>query len=61
MRIQRVGGAGDPNTPLKKYKAIGLRSKTGQDPLENHKATKLVFNVGLLSARKLNGVSLADR
>ena len=31
--------------PLINYKNIGLLRKTGPDPLKNHKAAELVFNV----------------
>ena len=31
-------------------KAIGFFSKSGPDPLENHKATKPAFNGGLMMA-----------
>ena len=37
-------------TPLENCKAIWFISNTGPDPLENHNAPKLVFNVGPLSA-----------
>ena len=54
--------------PMKKSQNIGFLSNSGPDPLKNHKATKLAFNVGPLSARQqntmfrhLNGVSLAGR
>ena len=32
--------------PLKNYKNIGFLSKSGPDPLKNHKATKPAFNDG---------------
>ena len=44
MRGSRGGGGS--GLPLNNHKAIGFLSKTGPDILENHKATKLVFNVG---------------
>ena len=43
VRIQMGGRGADP---LKYHTNIGFLSKTGLDPLENHKATKLAFNVG---------------
>ena len=51
--IQR-GGGHVVRTPLKTHKAIGFLSNTGPIPLENHKATKPAFNVGLLSASQRN-------
>ena len=36
---------------LKNHKNIGFYSTTCPDPLENHKATKTAFIVGLSSAR----------
>ena len=46
------GGMGS-GPPLKKtQKKLGFLSKTGQDPLKNHKATKPAFNVGPSSARQ---------
>ena len=50
-----------PPPPLKNHKNIGFFSKTGSDPLKNHKATKPAFNVGPSLARHLNGVSLVGR
>ena len=38
------------------HKAIGFLSKNGQDPLENHKATKPAFNVDPSSARQRNAI-----
>ena len=42
--------------PLKNPKAIGFLSNTGLDPLENHKATKPVFNVRPSSASQQNAI-----
>ena len=43
-------GGGGPDTPPppppEKSQNIGVLSKTGPDPLKNHKAAKPVFNVG---------------
>ena len=52
MWIQREG-------PPKNYKNIGLLSNSSPDPLKNYEATEPAFNVVPLSARHLNGVSLA--
>ena len=49
------GGTGGPDPPKKSQK-IGLHSKTGADHLNNHKATKPVFNVGPSSARQRNPI-----
>ena len=46
-------GAGDPDPTLENYKAFGLLSNTDLDPLENHKATIPVFNVGPFTVRHL--------
>ena len=50
MRGSRGGGGvtrgPDPPPPLNNYKNIGFLSNTGPDPLQNHIATKAVFNVG---------------
>ena len=43
-------------TPLKNHKKIGFLSKTGPDPLKNHKATKPVFNVGASLAHQRNAI-----
>ena len=40
------GGGRGSGPPLEKSQNIGFLSKTGVDPLENHKATKLAFNAG---------------
>ena len=48
----RKGGGREFRSPLKNHKNIGFLSKTGLDPLKNHKATKQVFNVGPSSARQ---------
>ena len=37
-------GSGFPHT--EKHKAIGFLIKTGQEPLENHKATKSASRLG---------------
>ena len=42
--------------PPKKSQKLGFLSNTGQDPLNNHKATKPAFNVGPLSARQGNTI-----
>ena len=42
--------------PQKNYKNIGFLSDTGPDPLKNHKATKLAFNIGPSSARQRNAI-----
>ena len=52
-------GSGPP--PLKNHKNIGYLSNTGLDPLENHKVTKLAFNVGPLSACQSNAISMEFR
>ena len=49
-RVQR--GAGGPDPPEK----IGFPSNTGPDPLTNHKATKLAFNVGPSLACQQNAI-----
>ena len=55
------GGAGGPD-PLKNHKNIGFLSKTGLNPLENHKATIQCWAIiGPPAKRHLNGVSLAGR
>ena len=41
-----MGGQGVLTPPGKLQSYIGFLSNTGQDPLENHKATKPAFNVG---------------
>ena len=53
MRGSR-GGTGGPEPiphPLENHKNIGFLSITGLDTLENLKATKPAFDVGLSSAR----------
>ena len=52
------GGRGTrgPDPPLENYKNIGLLSKSGPDPLNNHKANKPAFNFGPLSARQRNAI-----
>ena len=37
----------------------GFLSNTGLNPFENHKATRLAFNVGPLSARQGNAIQIA--
>ena len=45
------GGTGGPDPPpLNNHKNIGFLSNTCLNPLENHKSTKLAFNVRPLSA-----------
>ena len=48
MRGSRGGGGKgpDPHPLLKNNKNIGFLNNTGPDPLKNHKAAKLAFNVG---------------
>ena len=60
VRIQRGGGQG-VRTPLKTHKNIGFLSKSGPDPLEKHKDTDPAFDVGPLSARQRNAISMAFR
>ena len=50
------GGTGGPDPPLEYHKNIGFHSSTGLDPLKNHKASKLAFNVGPSSARQRNAI-----
>ena len=57
--VDPEGGAEGPD-PLKYHQNIGYLSKTGPDPLENHKATEPAFN-GTPAKRPFNGVSLAGR
>ena len=52
----QIGRTGGPTSPLEKHKNTGFLSNTGQDPLKNHKATKLAFNVGLSSAHQRNAI-----
>ena len=56
------GEQGVQTNPLKNHKNIGLLGNTGQDPLENHKATKPAFNVGPSSnhPHQLNKISELD-
>ena len=65
MQIWRMYGSREGETggqdPPEKSQHIGFLSNTGPDPLENHKATKLAFNVLPPAIRHLNGVSLAGR
>ena len=53
--IQREGDRG-PGPQMKNHKNIGFPSKTGSDPLKNHKATKPAFNGEPSSARKRNAI-----
>ena len=55
------GGQGGPDPPpsLKDYKNIGFLSNTGLDPLKNHKATKLAFNIVPSSASQQNAIEMA--
>ena len=55
MRKSRVG-TGCPTSLLENHENIGFLSNTGPDPLKNHKATKLAFNVGLSPARQRNAI-----
>ena len=50
----------NPPSP-KNHKNIGFFCKTGQDPLNNHKATKPAFNVGPSSACQRNPILLAGQ
>ena len=50
MGGSRGGGLGI-QTPLKSQKCRFF-SNTGTDPMENHKATKLAFNIWPISARQ---------
>ena len=78
MRRSREGGQGvrigtppppppppAPPPPPEKSQSYSFLTITGQDSQENHKATKLAFNVGPSSAHQqkhhLNGGSLAGR
>ena len=47
--------------PLESHKAIGFLSNTGPDPLKSHKTAKPAFNVGPLSPRQRNAISMAFR
>ena len=50
VRIQMGRGAGGPDPPPppppEKSQNIGFLRNTGPGPMNNHKATKLAFNVG---------------
>ena len=52
------GGTGGPAPPPPPEKSpnTGFLSNTGLNPLENHKATKLLFNIGPLSACQQNAI-----
>ena len=52
--VSRADPEGGGAEGLGYYKAMGYRSNTDADPLENHKATKSAFNDGPLSARQRN-------
>ena len=45
---------------LENYKGIGFLSNTGPEPLGNHKAKQIAFNVGPSSARQQNTID-SDR
>ena len=60
MRGSRGGGGGSAPFP-ENHKNIGFLSKSGPDPLKNHKAIKPVFNVGPSSARQQNAIQMAFR
>ena len=51
-RIQRWGQGVRTPPPQKNHKNIGFLGNTGPDPLKNHKATKIAFNVGLSSTHQ---------
>ena len=56
------GGGGRGSRPPEKSQNIGFLSKTGLNPLENHKATIQCWAIiGPPAKRHLNGVSLAGR
>ena len=46
MHRSRRGKEVQPPAPLEKHKAIGFHSDADLDPLVNHQATKVAFNVG---------------
>ena len=48
-------------TPPVKSQKIKFLSKTGPDPLKNHKNTKPAFNVGSSSVRQRNVIQMAFR
>ena len=48
-----------PPTPQKKHKNSMFLNNTGPEPLETHKTTKPVFNVGSLSACQRNAISVS--
>ena len=52
------GRTGGPPLSEKSQK-LGFLSNTGPDPLKNHKATNLAFNVWPLSACHRNAISMA--
>ena len=58
-RIQRGGGGSAPFP--ENHKTIGFLSKSGPDPLKNHKAIKPAFNVSPSSARQQNAIQMAFR
>ena len=55
-RIQRGGGAGDPDPPLKITKISGVLAILVRIPLKTDKATKSTFNVGPSSALLYFGI-----
>ena len=53
------GGSGPRRLPTRKSKkAIGFFSNTGPDPIENHKASNPVINVGPSSAYQRNAIKM---
>ena len=57
MPVSRGGGGLGAPTPLpENLKAIGFLKNSGPDPLENHKATQLAFNVGPSPAHQRNAI-----
>ena len=57
MRGSRWGGTGVPDPP-ENAQNIGFLSNTGPNPLNNHKATKLAFNVGPSLTHQPNAISI---
>ena len=49
-------GGPDPRPPPANLKNIGFLRNTGPDAMENHKATKLAFNVWPPSACQRNAI-----
>ena len=61
-RIQRVGqGVWTPPPPPDTSQNIGFFSKTGPNPLNNHKATKSAFNVGPQSMAAFSGIWILEK